>query len=76
LPLSASSRSGSPVNKEHLLVRSLDYLIGGVPLLFLRQVADIAGMDQEGWLGWIAFILAIASASVAVGFGLNGTASP
>jgi len=34
-------------NKENLLVRSLDDLIGSVPLFFLRQVTDVAGMDQE-----------------------------
>ena len=35
---------------ENLLVGPFDDLVGGVPLLLLRQVADIAGMDQEGRL--------------------------
>ena len=35
---------------EDLLVGALDHLVGGVPLRLFRQVADIAGMDQEGRL--------------------------
>ena len=37
-------------NVINLLVRALDDLIGGFPLLFLRQMADVAGVNEEGGL--------------------------
>src|SRR5580700_4943114 len=36
--------------EEHLLVGRFDDLIGVVPLLLFREVADIAGMDEKGGL--------------------------
>ena len=36
--------------EEYLLVGPLDDLIGDVPLLFLGEVADIAGVNKEGRL--------------------------
>src|SRR4029077_12427283 len=35
---------------KHLLVGRFDDLIGVVPLLFLGEVADVAGVDEEGGL--------------------------
>jgi hypothetical protein len=54
--------------EEHLLVGRFDDLIGVVPLLLFREVADIAGMDEKG----IALIFSIASVSVALGSGFGG----
>jgi hypothetical protein len=69
--LSASATSCSTGDKEHFFIGRFDDLISGVPFLFLREVADVAGMDKEGRLRRHRLDLVDPSVSVAVGSGVG-----